>query len=478
MLFVILNIYFIYKELYYFTLFPIGIVILLFAFFSLDKVLLFLVFLTPLSIPLREITTGLDFDMYIPTEPLLFGILILFILKTAIGHRLDKRLIFHPVSIAIYINLVWIFITCITSTMPVVSFKFLLSRLWFVVAFYFLINQIFKDKKNIGTFFWLYIIPLIIVIFYTIANHMKYGLLDQEAANHVVNPFYNDHTSYGAALAMFLPIIIGSLFIKRIKPTIKFIISIVLIIFIAATVFSYTRATWISIFAAIMVFLAMILKIKFRYIFTITAILVSLFLTFQTQILMSLEENSQESSKNLTEHLQSISNISSDASNLERINRWNCAIRMFKEKPFFGWGPGTYMFKYAPFQISEEKTIISTNAGDRGNAHSEYLGPLSESGILGLLSFLLIVILTLYSGIKLYSKLQDRDMKIIIISVVLGLITYYVHGFLNNFLDTDKASIPFWGFTAIIIAVELYHAKAKNTKSEELQSDNRDIVEK
>jgi hypothetical protein len=35
------------------------------------------------------------------------------------------------------------------------------------------------------------------------------------------------------------------------------------------------------------------------------------------------------------------------------------------------------------------------------------------------------------------------------------LITYFVHGALNNFLDTDKASVPFWGFAAFIIAADL-----------------------
>ena len=78
-------------------------------------------------------------------------------------------------------------------------------------------------------------------------------------------------------------------------------------------------------------------------------------------------------------------NISTDASNLERINRWQAAIRMYEDHPVLGFGPGTYQFEYAPYQMSQEKTAISTNAGDRGNAHSEYIGPLSEEGLPGML---------------------------------------------------------------------------------------------
>ena len=180
---------------------------------------------------------------------------------------------------------------------------------------------------------------------------------------------------------------------------------------------------------------------------------------------MKLEKNRQDSSAELTEHVQSITNISTDASNLERLNRWSSAWRMFKERPCVGWGPGTYMFQYAPFQLSTEKTIISTNAGDAGNAHSEYIGPLSESGVFGMLSFLIVIITVVYSGIMLYPRIEDREQRLYFMALYLGLITYLIHGLLNNFLDTDKASAPFWGFIAAIVAIQAYHIPKKRGKN-------------
>ena len=111
-----------------------------------------------------------------------------------------------------------------------------------------------------------------------------------------------------------------------------------------------------------------------------------------------MEQNRQNSSATLAEHVKSISNITTDDSNLERLNRWNAALRMFREKPVFGWGPGTYMFKYAPYQRSTDKTAISTDFGDLGNAHSEYIGPLAESGYLDRFPLLLIGIVSLITG--------------------------------------------------------------------------------
>jgi hypothetical protein len=45
------------------------------------------------------------------------------------------------------------------------------------------------------------------------------------------------------------------------------------------------------------------------------------------------------------------------------------------------------------------------------------------------------------------------------------LITYYTHGVLNNYLDTDKASIPFWGFTAMIVAIDIYYSRGEEESS-------------
>jgi hypothetical protein len=48
-------------------------------------------------------------------------------------------------------------------------------------------------------------------------------------------------------------------------------------------------------------------------------------------------------------------------------------------------------------------------------------------------------------------------------SVLLGLITYFIHGLMNNFLDTDKASVPVWGFIAILVAMDIYSLKKQAT---------------
>lgn len=455
--FIFLNIFFVVKrDTLAINVLPLVFAILLVVIFSFDKIVYLIAFFAPLSIPLSEIMPGFGFDMYLPTEPLLFGLLIVFALKVIYEREYDKQILTHPVSMAIYLNLIWIFFTCFTSTMPIVSFKFLLSRIWFVAGLYFLTAKMFSDGKNMEKYVWLYAISLVVVIFYTINRHLGFGLWNKEAANYVSNPFYKDHTSYGAALAMYIPFIFMFAFSKIRLPKEKLIAGVFLVILIVGFILSYTRAAWLSLIVAIGVFVIIKLRIRFVTVFVPFVSFVVLFLLFQNQIFMKLEENSKESSANLATHISSMSNITSDASNLERINRWSCAIRMFEDKPLFGYGPGAYMFKYAPYQLNKDRTIISTNSGDGGNSHSEYLGPLSESGVFGLVTFLIILFTVIYTAVKTYSRLTDYRLKAFVLSALIALVSYYVHGFLNNFLDTDKLSVPFWGFTAMIVAIDIY----------------------
>ena len=452
------------KDIYWSLLLPVVLIILFLYIFSLDVIVLLIVFLTPLAINIRDFDLGVGISL--PTEPLLFGVLIIFIIKILYEGGYCAKILKHPVTIAILINLIWILFTSITSEMPIVSFKYLISRLWFVIPFYFLGIIIFKKYSNIKLFSWLYVIPLLFVIGYTIYNHSLRGF-DEESGHWVMTPFYNDHTAYGAILALFIPVFLGFSINSQYKRTYKLFSLIIFIILIIAIILSYSRAAWISLAVALVVYIIILLKIKFRWIFLTTVIIIGSFFTFQNEILDTLERNKQDSSADFVEHIQSISNINTNASNLERINRWQSAIRMFKERPVFGWGPGTYQFFYAPYQLSKEKTIISTNAGDMGNAHSEYIGPLSEMGILGMLSIIAIIVLVIITALKTYKNAENREVKFLSLITLLGLITYFVHGFLNNFLDTDKASVPVWGFIAIIVALDIYHAK----KSKKLSSE-------
>ena len=201
-LFIMANSALIALEQYWFSLVPFALVLVILAFVAMDKLMWFIIFSTPLSLNLEELDFG-GIGMFVPTEPLLFGILLIFFLKLLYERHFDERIIRHGMSKAIYFHLAWITVTVISSTMPLISIKFLLARLWFIVAFYFIASQLFTNMKNIRTFFWVYLIPLSIVALYTFIHHSQYGFAERPA-HWVMQPFFKDHTVYGAVLAMIV----------------------------------------------------------------------------------------------------------------------------------------------------------------------------------------------------------------------------------------------------------------------------------
>jgi putative inorganic carbon (HCO3(-)) transporter len=457
-IFIGLNCYFVYREIYWLLFFPLFMVILYFYFYSLDKILLLITFLTPIAINITQFEFNVGVS--VPSEPLMLGVLLVFILKLFYDTKFDQRIWTHPVTIVIGLQLAWMFITSMTSDLPLVSFKHLLARLWFVVPFYILGIKLFSKRSNINLFIWLYAIPLMGVIAYTTYNHSLWGF-DEKAGHWVMEPFYNDHTAYGAILALFIPMFCGFTFSKVYSKTTRFFSFIVLSVLMVALVLSYCRAAWLSLAFALVVLFIVIFRIKFKWIFFVTVIFGFAIYIFSFEIFDRLEKNRQGPSANFAEHLRSISNISTDNSNLERINRWQSALRMYRDRPVFGYGPGTYQFEYAPFQRSDEKTLISTNAGDKGNAHSEYIGPLAEQGLPGMILVIVLVVYFINTAMRVYRRSDDPEVKMLSLLLMLSLLTYFLHGTMNNFLDTDKASVPVWGFIAAIVSLDIYSLNGK-----------------
>lgn len=447
--------YFIWFDLAEFYLFPIALLLVYLAIFQTETLFLSLAFFTPFSINIEEFSKS--FGLFIPTEPLLFGLMLILLFFQFKTPFVDKQIWKHPIIISVLVFISWMFVTAITSSNVLVSFKFILSKLWFIVPILFFGTHFFKKEANRNWFILLFIIATSCTIIYTLIHHSTYDF-GEKAGHWVMSPFFKDHTIYGAIIAMIIPLLLSWYFSEKYAPLIQIsLIGIIIIVFFGLY-YSYTRAAWLSIAIAIIVGFIIHFKVNYKILLFLASI-ACIFLFFQWDtIQIELARNTHEhTTEAFDERIQSAANVTTDASNLERINRWNCALSMFQQRPIFGYGPGTYALEYAPFQEAKNLTIISTNFGDMGNAHSEYLGALAEMGLIGLLTFIAFVIAIFYSAIQLYYSwpADDKQTRIKIFGMILSLTTYFSHAFLNNFLDTDKAAIPVLAMCSIIIVLDL-----------------------
>ena len=450
---VLANGYAIIRETQVVPLITVAVVGLYVLLFHADVAMYLIAFTTPLSVIISS--KNIHLGLSLPSEGLMIALTMIFFARILYDLRINRAFLKHPISIAIMVYLGWMLITCLTSVRPVISLKAFASKLWFITSCYWFFMQLVEDDlKNAVRYFNCYALGLTIIVCITTYLHALSGF-DEHYAHFVMSPFYNDHTAYGAALAFMIPITAGFFFLPDNKLPQKIFYVVITLILLMAFYLSFSRAAWISLVVAIGVLIILKLRIKLSWLLGGGLILGLLLFFYADDILYKMSRNSQDSSGNFVEHIQSMSNISTDASNMERINRWTAAFGMIEEKPVFGWGPGTYQFEYAPFQKGYYRTIISTDFGDGGNAHSEYIGPCAESGIPGMLTVFAIVFVFLAVGIKTYIHSEDKTLKLLSLCMVISLVSYYTHGVFNNFLDTDKLSAIVWAAMAVITVCDV-----------------------
>jgi len=429
--------------------------------FHMRYLALGLAFLIPLSV---RITLGGGAMVSVPGEPVILALAVFFLIFILIDNKsISQREVYHPISILILVDVLWSIFTGMMGEIPSVSFKRLLIKGMFIIVFYFIFLQVFRKKNFIARLYILYAIGMIIPILWTLNNHSQYGF-SKVVAFMMPLPFYNDHTLMATCLAFVIPIMV----LVILKPGwfglhkwSRIFFTGLIFLLLIAEYFTFSRAAWLSIAAGALVG-SLVVFLRFRTIHLFLLIMggsVVLWYYSRDIYLHAEKVDAVSRHEDVGEHMRSVMNIQTDASNLERINRWQCALRMFRDRPFTGFGPGTYQFVYARYQVTNEMTRISTNHGEKGNAHSEYLMYLSETGVPGLLIFLLMIVFAISGAIRTFRNSTDKRVRWLSLAILMGLVSYIFHGLFNSFIDTDKASILFYGSLAAIVRMRCARGK-------------------
>lgn len=360
-----------------------------------------------------------------------------------------------PMTVAVCGYIFFMTVSVMFSEMPAVSVKSAIVKILYIISFYGGGYIYFRNNKYDGQYVWYYLVPLLSVISYVLFYHSGFSF-SKDVSGYVTKPFFQDHTIYSAAIAFFLPPVISmAVTTPGFRKIGYIIISVVLIL---ALLIAASRAAWLSVIVAFIFGLLLVVKFPkmgFVLLFIFSSILIYV---KSDDIIWQLKSNRFDSSARnagIEEQTKSVTNITNDQSNAERINRWKCALLMFMEKPLTGFGPGTFQFSYFPFQRDRDMTRISVKtpynieAGRGGTAHNEFLLILSESGLFAAMFFVLVVIMTVSIGISACYAFQFNYK---IFALLLSFITFVVHSLFNNFLDTDKTAILFYSVIAFFAA--------------------------
>lgn len=405
------------------------------------------ILLAPISVPIE--LTQFDMKMSFPTEFATMILAIMLTIKLVYYERFNWKIVKHPVAIILILDLLWTFVSSAYSSETSVSFKRLMLEIMFVGVYFFAIAHWFNDKGKKRHLFILYGLGLLYPIWHTLDQHWVHDF-SQVVSFAMCQPYFSDHTIYGACIAFVLPFFMIYSFDNQTNN--KWLYYSITIILFIALLFSYSRASWICVLVSLMMLLLIKVKIQIKHLAIVLG-LFSLFIyqNFDQYYHQIKTQETVENDDNVANHLGSVANLNTDASNLERINRWVAAYNMFIDKPITGFGPGTYQFEYASYQDLEFKTAISTNEGNRGHAHSEYFGALAETGVFGFLFFTGFIILILHYGLKVYYATNDK----LVLAAFLGILSFAIQGLFNGFMDYEKMAILVYGSAAIIVLADL-----------------------
>lgn len=439
-----------------------------------DIVLCILSFVTFLSF---EVSFGGIGNLRLPSEAILLLLCLVFAflllgqgkIKTDLGLSVKKRELFSNLPLWIGLYIVWIWISSAFSTLPFIALKSSAALTWCVIPGFYLVYKI--ERENAKAFwgqkilFWA-LMGLCAVSLYGVIRFYTLENLPISRIFLLPKPFLSDHTHWGALISLFIFVALYlSLYGKAKGMKLFSLLAFVVLIF--ALWVCRSRAAVVSLFPALLIGALIYIwqqpkKKRFVYLFSGLV-----FLGVAGGAVLWKAQNASGKSMNWSANMLSLANFKEDSSSMERINRWSCAYKMTEDNPVVGCGKGVYQFVYGPYQRKEDMTKDSSVIGDRGNAHSEYLSAFAESGIIGGLLFICMVVTAFVTGSKAYRKYakwesdiknskeeraEAKAQKMFVLALILGLITYFSHSLFNNFLYLDSSCFMVFVFFALLAA--------------------------
>jgi tetratricopeptide (TPR) repeat protein len=142
----------------------------------------------------------------------------------------------------------------------------------------------------------------------------------------------------------------------------------------------------------------------------------------------------------------------------ERFFLWHKSLAMAKANPLLGVGLGQWRLtfpahgKIRQFRKSDEGRLAEISFK---RPHNDYVWVLSETGMIGLLSYLAIVGIAIFYALKIYFKSDDTDNRALAIFMLFGIIGYMVISFFSFPKERIVPSIFFMLNLACIVST--YH---------------------
>jgi len=431
-----------------FLLVPFGLLTLALTVVDFRNIFYGFFLLIPFSIEIY-LPGGLGTDL--PSEPIMWLLtMVTFFVFIWNAKIIPQRIFTNSVSLIILLQLLWIFITSINSSFPIVSFKFFLAKLWYIIPFFFLPLLIIKKTEQLEMVFKLFIFSTLIALTYVMVRHASFSFSFAEI-NKAAWPIFRNHVNYAAMLVMIAPFIWA---LARIKGTKRYWLALSYVLL--GIYLTYTRAAY----GVVILCIPMYFIIKFQLVRWVTpiafvgAFLLIMFMVRGNEYLELAPNYERTVTHKKFNNLIEATYKMEDISTMERLYRWVAGFQMIDEHPMLGFGPATFYNNYQSHTISSFKTYVSDNP-EKSGIHNYYLMTLVEQGVIGFLLILALFLIPILIAENIYIKYHGTEHGYWIMASILSYFCLIVLVTINDLLEVDKVGPLFYFSASIIVLYKL-----------------------
>lgn len=145
-------------------------------------------------------------------------------------------------------------------------------------------------------------------------------------------------------------------------------------------------------------------------------------------------------------------NIASSSENVTRFKLWKIALKMVKDHPVLGVGNGNYVTRYDEYV---KRYPYLEYGYSHFPAHNSYLKVFSELGIIGMVNFISIIILSIIHVKKFVDTTDDKFFKYFFTGFLAATIAFLVMNTADNLFFVPKVATFFWVLLALSEAAYL-----------------------
>lgn len=319
------------------------------------------------------------------------------------------------------------------------------------ILWFFVVVQLLKDEKSAKN------ICLVLVIItgimgihgvyqYIVGVEMPVGWVDQNEAG-VRTRVYSILTSpnaMGSLMTLAAPVAVSFAFSEK-KIRKKIIFAFLALMMIASLVFTFSRGAWMGFAVAVAIYV--LLKDKRLLIPAVIAAIIVV--------------AAVPSVGNRISYMLSSEYIQSSLKG-GRLVRWATGIEILKSSPLFGVGLG--MFGGAVAINHDLSRLVGIDVIKTFYMDNYYLKTAVESGIIGLIAFIVLMYSVFISSLRTVIITEDKKIKELEIGILSGLSGVMIHNCVENVFEVPLMTSLFWMLAAVMMHLWYINYHKKKTE--------------